>query len=327
MTQKILTKTKRHTTPQGVDGGGVDTLEFNVPSGFYFLRCELIYKGRAYPGAQVVKRPAIGDSGKNKQVEVHWYFDGTVPSNNISGHKDIAHPHIEYTLKFITQSDISSVAKEHRALLVINNIAQGGLDELSFIYQTLDNLFPAAALVILKNDYQIIEKLTGSEATYDAFKNSLQSLGKKDDIKAIDVFLCLHGAKKKLWFGPKVVPTSTISKDLSDMKLENKFRWLYSLACHGSTHIQDFLDGGFRVAEGAAAVNTNGAYDFPAQIKKWEAGGSVEQAVNAGNNPSMMWLHDSTIDFTLKKLGKNFNVNSKKIIRGIKSTTISSVAS
>jgi hypothetical protein len=211
--------------------------------------------------------------------------------------------------------------------LVVNNIAEGGIDQLSFLYKALDHLFPAAALAALWNDYHTIEKLTGADATYQEFKNRLHTLGTLPGTQAVDVFMCLHGLDKRLYFGSQPVLTSTIKTDLLGMGLKDKLRWLYSLACYGASHAQDFIDGGFRVAEGATAVNTNGPYDFPAQIRKWEHGRTVEQAVNAGNNPTIMWIHDSATAFTLKQLNQESPVNSKKIIRGIKSTTITSMAS
>ncbi|MFC1878754.1 hypothetical protein ACFLZW_02460 [Chloroflexota bacterium] len=327
MAQNIQTRSKMHSGPSGIAGEGDDILRFDIPSGFEFLRCQITYTGKAYPGARVVKRPPVGATGKKKEVTVHWYFDGSIPSNNITGHDAVAHPYIDYRIKFITQTKVSKITKQQRALLVVNNIAEGGIGQLSFLYKALDNLFPAAAFAILGNDYHTIEPVTGANATYKAFKDRLQYLGKMPGIKAVDVFLCLHGLDKRLYFGNQVVPTAYIKTDLLEMGLKNKLRWLYSLSCYGASHAQDFIDGGFRVVEGAMAVNTNGPYDFPTQLRKWEHGGTVERAVNAGNNPTMMWIHDSVTELTLEHLNQKSTVNSKKIIRGVKSTSISSLAS
>lgn len=327
MTHEIQLKSKNHASLPGIGNKGDDVLSFDIPSGNEFVRCEITFTGKAYPGAYVVEQPAVGEVGNNKSVKVHWYYDGNVPANNIIGHAIVANPHIDYTVKFITQTSVSAVNMDQRALLVVNNITQGGAVQLSFLYTALDNLFPMATTAVLGNNYAVIQNLTGNNATFANFKQQLQVLGASSGITALDVFLLLHGLNGSLFFGNQNIPTSNIKNDLMGINLNDKLRWLYSLACFGASHAQDFIDGGFKVVEGALEVNANGTYDFPAQIRKWENGGTVEQAVNAGNNITMMRIHDTVAEATLAHLGMNYSVNSMKIIRGIKSTTISSSAS
>ncbi len=136
-------------------------------------------------------------------------------------------------------------------------------------------------------------------------------------VKVLDVFLCLHGSKRSLYFDDGPVASRELKKQLLERKLKHQLRLLYSTACYGAMHAKDFVGAGFRSASGAIGVCANGPYDYPTQLFNWGKGKTYKATVKAGNHPIGLITHDSIA----KALGFD-DANSKKIIEGKKYTRI-----
>lgn len=54
---------------------------------------------------------------------------------------------------------------------------------------------------------------------------------------------------------------------------------VYSTACFGLSHADDFVKAGFTAAVGAKAVNANAAAEFPLLLAQWGGGARLQDAL------------------------------------------------
>jgi hypothetical protein len=149
----------------------------------------------------------------------------------------------------------------------------------------------------------------------------LTNLAQDPQTKAIDVFLSLHGLPDTLFFEDGPIATSDLRDQLKAADLKERLRLFYSTACYGASHARDFVKGGFRTASGAVGTNTNGPYDYPAQLYNWGLGKTYRAVIKLGNHPAFMTTHDTIAE----KFGFD-DADSEKIIEGKKLTRITSGA-
>ena len=204
---------------------------------------------------------------------------------------------------------------------MVINLSDGGDPRFQRLYEWLETNAVNAAWHILGNDYQYIEVLIGSEVSSSEFVESIITNAMRPSIVALDVITVLHGLQGKLFFHDGPVSTAKINQMIAGAKLENRLRLLYSTACYGATHAQDFVDAGFRTASGARGICANGPFDFPVQLYNWSKGKTYKSTVKAANHELGLLTHDTLISV----LGFT-NVDSFKIIKGKKLTRISSEA-
>ncbi len=174
-----------------------------------------------------------------------------------------------------------AISRNERALLVIRDIVTGSRPELRPLYE-----FAETASATIDNAlglrYGTIVKLSGAQATEDNFIERISDLGADNSIQAIDVIVILHGNSNHLYFHAGATAMGRIKYRLSCLKVRRKLRMLYSTACYGLSHADDFVAAGFDAAVGSRAVNTNGATEFPLVLAAWAAGSSLQQAIAAG---------------------------------------------
>jgi hypothetical protein len=213
------------------------------------------------------------------------------------------------------------VKKRERALLVVANLSHGGVARLKKLYEWLDANAENVAALILKKHYHKFEVLSKEEATFANFISQISTLAGDPHVRALDVILVLHGQRGKLLFEGGNVSSERIKNQIQAANITHRLRLLYSTACYGATHAQDFVDAGFRTASGAEAICANGPFDFPVQLYNWKENKTYKSVVKAGNNELGLIPHD----LIAKGLGFR-DVNSHKIIVGKKLTKITTPA-
>jgi hypothetical protein len=216
---------------------------------------------------------------------------------------------------------MSTVVKDERVLLVVANLSDAGDPRFQLLYQWLDANALGLAWVLMRTHYRQIEALTGSDVTSVAFVDRIQELALDPRTRVLDVFLVLHGSEGALHFDDGVISSRDLKTRLQAMNLKHRLRLLYSTACYGATHAEDFVEAGFRVASGAKGINANGPVDYPVQLHEWGRNRRYKAVVNAGNQRLGIWTHDAMA----RALGFD-DVNSEKIIKGKNYTSITSEA-
>jgi hypothetical protein len=166
------------------------------------------------------------------------------------------------------------VAREARALLVLNNTVDQGRANLRALYQFLEASGDAVARSICGPHYQAVRSLNGSAATLDGFCQALKDLAGASGIKAVDAIVNMHGSPGVLWFAGAAsgVDMATLRNRLMALGLAGKLRLLYNTSCYGASHAPAFCDGGFNAVIGARKVVCNSASEYPLLLKGWTSG-------------------------------------------------------
>lgn len=134
-----------------------------------------------------------------------------------------------------------SVTKNKRALLAVISVKKGVSQHVQWLYQTIETLGQVST-DILGTNYVQYRKLVGDNATKAKFLNDIKTLGNSPSIKAIDVIVMLHGQDNKLVFADATHNTQQLSAEILALNLKNKLRLLYSTACFGRSHADDFVN-------------------------------------------------------------------------------------
>jgi hypothetical protein len=217
-----------------------------------------------------------------------------------------------------TQGEVS---KEERALLVVTNLATGGVLNFQKLYEWFDTNAIKVAKGLLEPKYRLVETLTDADVTSANFIDRLKSLAADPQTKAVDVILVLHALPDILVFDDGRIPIEDLRDQIKAEGLKHRLRLLYSTACFGASHAPHFVEAGFRVASGAIGSNTNGPYDYPTQLYNWGKGETYRLAVSRGSNWIFMAIHDEIAE----ALGFD-DVDSTKEIAGRVLTRITSPA-
>ena len=213
-----------------------------------------------------------------------------------------------------------TVAKPNRVLLLASNVS-GTSNKFRWLYRWLDDNAVSLGRQITAPHYQKVSVLKGDQLTRAGFVTRLSTLSKPDDVKAVDVFLNLHGLRDGLKFADGKARIKDLGDELAALQLGHRWRLLYSTCCWGALHAPHFVRAGFKTASGSRGINANGPYDFPTQLTKWVANRPYSAAVHAANNQTMREIHDGLAGLVGFK-----NVDSTKVIAGVKSLRITSAA-
>ena len=213
----------------------------------------------------------------------------------------------------------TTVSKNARALVVLSQLVVNGAQNWSALYRFLDTAGVMLAETILGPVYKSVTKLVGAQATKARFIDTLRTLGADSSIRAIDVILNAHGSNEKIYFTEGGVSMSTLKSDLQGLNLANKLRMIYSTACFGKSHSNEFVESGFNAACGAVGVNANSATEYPTVLTMWASGARFSDAVALGENPLTRIPADKAA------MNAGFpEANSDKDIHGDGNITISS---
>ena len=214
-----------------------------------------------------------------------------------------------------------AVSKSQRVLIIVSYLSPK--NKFNF-YNFVEASGIATAKLILNSKYSCIEVLKDANATKDKFLSKVSTYAAKSSIKAIDVIMMTHGNDKKLYFYDAsqsskdiAVKSSTLKTDIRALKNYQKLRLLYSTACFGDSHSDDFLAAGFNASVGAIGVNSNSASEFPIVCELWGKGDKISTAVYWGE------MGHKAFDLIAKAAGFK-DANSDKNVRGNGSIRIDS---
>lgn len=159
------------------------------------------------------------------------------------------------------------IARNERALILINHVASGDHDHL---YRFIEAAGQATVQSTLANDYAEIVVLHGARATLPRLIAALKALGAKANIKRIDLIVTLHGYTGKLAFYDGKKNTTRVRDRIAALNIKPKLRLVYSTACMGDSHSQHFIAAGFDSAIGSKKTNANAAVEFPTLLNLWQ---------------------------------------------------------
>ncbi len=134
-------------------------------------------------------------------------------------------------------------------------------------------------------DYNEVVALTGEQATYDNFKNSLIEAGERNEV--VDLLLNMHGDEETILFyhdsGKEVSGITEKEKIAEDLELENlNIGFVYQTICYGKKDIDIWIQAGAKVASGSQGVNYFVLFAPEVFLSNWAKGFTYKEAVEAG---------------------------------------------
>ena len=220
-------------------------------------------------------------------------------------------------LRTETQAAARTTGKDQRVLLIVSNLSSGAT-QYEALYEFIEAQGVSLAQNKLGSKYRRIYVLTGNNATREKFVEKLAVLASSAENRAIDVFIHLHGGPGRLYFAGGATDTDVLGTEIANQGLSGKGRIVYSSACYGSTHIQDFLTAGFLAGSGAKLVNAASTYEYPEFIRQWGAGNSFGTAMSRADKATAR----NASDWTATHIMGFSNVDSTKVSSGRTSTKI-----
>lgn len=219
------------------------------------------------------------------------------------------------------------ISKDQRALILVSQLTNGIPADQQWLYRFIEAAGRNVAEITLKDDYARYITLFDDAATTDNLVTALTQVGTQNDILAIDLLVLLHGSKDNLEFHNGSWFTPSMANRLQGLGLSSKLRLIYSTACYGASHNDDFLQAGFKTAIGALGVNSNSAFEFPLLLNLWALGKNVKESLKLGDKPATRKLADEAAKF----FGRASNlpwvkeVNSHKLLSGNAELTIETI--
>jgi hypothetical protein len=218
-----------------------------------------------------------------------------------------------------------SVTKNERAVVVISDLTELP-PEKDLLYTFIETAGRAVCESLLKGNYVEYVTLYDASATKANLIQTLQAIGANATVKAIDLIVMLHGRKNQLGFNGGHSNTKTLATDIAALNLSDKLRLVYSTACFGSSHNDDFRKAGFSTSIGARKVNTNGAVELPVVLQLWTSGQKIKDSLAVGENPFTRNAADAAAKLfaDLNDLSYKNDIDSDKVLAGSGQLTINS---
>ena len=212
-----------------------------------------------------------------------------------------------------------TVDRERRAALIALRLSDGGIEKLKWLYRGLEAGGAREAKQILAPGYGEVMLLSGPALTSRGLVDAITRLTTSEDIDAVDVILVAHGLNGRLQFSRGDVCTAAdLATQLRAVGAAPKLRLLYSSACFGATHAEQFLGAGFSTVIGAVEKNTTGLSEFRRLLRAWVRGESAGAALGIADRPAQRWFWDTAA----KVAGRLKRVNSRKQLDGDPGVTI-----
>lgn len=181
-------------------------------------------------------------------------------------------------------SAFAEVNASQRALVVISELDEHAYTELLPLYQAMEAITVAVPRTVLSPLYAQTKILANSSATLSNLKTTLYRLAANPSIKAIDMVVNTHGLSEELYLydgGHRMseIQDELLSPDASFTQastnvMRRKLRMLYSTACFGASHNNQWNAIGFDVSAGAVGVNANAEAEYGCVLGSWAAGAS-----------------------------------------------------
>lgn len=232
----------------------------------------------------------------------------------------------------------AAVPAQNRALVIVTDLDTHGVQELVPLYTVLEDIGAGLPqMPVLRNQYREIHVLRNNRATLGDFRALALSLSGRAEIRAIDVFLMLHGQTDRLVFADRRYTMEQMTSFMNTRRdareaarvlvMQRKLRLMYNTSCFGASHRAAFRSIGFDAVVGSIAVNANSEVEFPAFLGLWNAGARLSDAFAPSNNPVAL----AAADGPLRATGQIFNnflkhVDSRKVFSGNTAITISTDA-
>lgn len=223
---------------------------------------------------------------------------------------------ISAALLFVPLVHAGSVARGERDLIAIVNLSLLKKFKLNYQYEE------GRAIRKIKRDlgreYRRVNILKGKRATHVEFLRAIAESETNPAVKAIDVIIYLHGQPGVVGFvDTGFYPMDRLRDEILALPASaggspRKLRALYSDACYGQTHMDEWLRAGFQVASGSEGTDTNWSLDLKKFMRDWREGKTFGNGIASANTVwstgLMDWVaHGNSHKVTAGEVGFTIN--------------------
>ncbi|MEB3356056.1 MAG: hypothetical protein VKK04_04970 [Synechococcales bacterium] len=225
---------------------------------------------------------------------------------------------------------VSKVQREVIHLITLSEEMDGAN---KLLYEAIETGASLASSAVLGPNYEKVHLLEKEQATLPNLCRQLEQVAASPSVKAVDLLISPHGLNDRIYFYPNEGTTMAVVADkLKSIPISyrRKFRMVFSTACYGASHIDEWLDSGFQVASGSEKIYADSLVSLPAFLGTWVMGGSFKDAVDAANAADPLRIQDrlASSKFDLEGITQYANdVNSYRRIGGNSNLSMSSLPS
>lgn len=213
-------------------------------------------RGRYNAGARIEAKPSPGETGENKSVVVHWWFDGPITAGRPPWDPQ---GYIEFRVRLFTRAD-----QQDAIIVACENTGKLPLDTNSWpdlVRDAAERFVDGAAEIteeancraLFSNYYENFTWLGNLECT----KNSIRSaiLDHCNNMR-VDLAFIGHGSRESLVLHNEKLTAG----DIEQWKISGEFSGcklglVYMMNCKGSTLNDNWLNLGFKTSIGPKGNN------------------------------------------------------------------------
>jgi hypothetical protein len=218
---------------------------------------------------------------------------------------------------------VVAVGKEQRdVVLFLANLAPPEEPDKSF-YEFVSFAAESLGLSFLRPSYRAVHLVKGRGATFDALSSRLNTAASNAGVRVVDLVFVTHGLSDRVVFSDGSRTMAQV-KDAILAKLSApdraKLRMVFSTACFGATHRDEWLAAGFNTASGSRKIYADSGTSYPAFLAAWVGGQPFSAAVRAANDSDPLRLQDKAAVPTLVSFGMSEErakeVDSVRVVAG-----------
>ena len=218
---------------------------------------------------------------------------------------------------------VVAIGKEQRdAVLFLANLAPPEDPEKSF-YEFVSFAAESLGRSFLEPHYRHVHLVKGRDATLPALSSRLNTAASNPAVKAVDLIFVTHGLTDRVIFSDGRKSMAQVKDDiLSKLSAADraKLRMVFSTACFGATHRDEWMAVGFNTASGSRKIYADSGTSYPAFLAAWVSGHTFSAAVKAANDSDPLRLQDKGAVPVLRSFGMSEQaaqeVDSVRIVDG-----------
>lgn len=173
-------------------------------------------------------------------------------------------------------------------------------------YSAIQWMGIVSARLLLKNSYKSITVCSSSKASFQYIQNKITFLSQDEPL---DIILNVHGLPNGIFlYKNEFISIASFCALFHNHNL----RLVYSTACYGKSHLQEWMKVNAQSAIGAEGINGNALTEYPFFLYYWKKGYSATNSLQKATFENMNQLQD----FIARNIFGFTNVNSSKSILG-----------
>ncbi|MDD7967173.1 hypothetical protein [Actinomycetospora lemnae] len=153
------------------------------------------------------------------------------------------------------------------------------------LYEFIEVSTETLTSTMLGDDYREVTFVKGEDATLQGVVATLDAVAARSGTRAVDLIFSSHGFTDRMLFWDGKKSGRAVRDAFGDIADDRraKFRALFSTACIGHTHTDDWRAIGFTEAMGSKGIYADSAVSYAPMLSAWAGGRTFGESVDAAN--------------------------------------------